>query len=205
MGKQRSEAFQQRAGIGFDGALRFQTGDGPIQIFGMTGHVDADAGNDGVARPLQQDTGDFCAVDQYVVGPFDPGIADAQGRNQRVNCIGGDERQCMRGRITSPHPDQCGRMKVACRAFPMSTHPPATAGLPAGAEPTALGRALLRQCQHVGIGGAGFGYEADQCQKSDAAAAALTASSAGFSRYPKTMTTAQAVRMTFSTIPPLAS
>ena len=45
---------------------------GPVEIVGMMGEVDAEAEDHRIALALEQDAGELGAVDEQVVGPFDP-------------------------------------------------------------------------------------------------------------------------------------
>ena len=167
------EPFEQRARLRIDGALCEQARHRPIKADGMMGDVDADADDQCIADPLQQDAGNLGTVDQYVIGPFDPRLPGAQRREQGVNGIGGRQRQRMGRRIARADLNEGRGIKIADRTVPGAPHAPPPAGLSSGTQPCSFGRALLRQRQHISVGGAGFLYIMEESQKSDAAAAAL--------------------------------
>ena len=77
MGENLSQSVEQCTGFRIRSPLRCEAGDGAIKIAGMISDVEADTNDDGVGGALQQDTCNLCAVDQYVIGPFDPRLPGA--------------------------------------------------------------------------------------------------------------------------------
>ena len=173
MGENLGQTVEQHPGVGIGRALGDEAGDGPVEIAGMIGDVEADTDDDRVASALQQDARDLRAIDQYIIGPFYPRLPGAQRRDEGMNSIGRDQRQRVRQGIAGLQADKGGAIKVADGAVPDAAHPPPAPALPSGAQPTAFAYTGIDQCQHVGIGRYGIFNEAYLRQNKDAAAAAL--------------------------------
>ena len=173
------EVLQEDCRVRRGGAQRGEAGGGAVGEARRLGEIDAEADDDRLAFPLEQDAGELGAVRDQVVRPFEAKTGRVGGSGV-VQGDGGDQRQSRRGRIVGAKPHQGARMEVAGRRFPLPPLPPLAAGLALGAQPEALAGAFARQRGEIVVGGAGFGDRADQ--NSTAAAARVARSSTGMAR-----------------------
>ena len=79
-GSRRRGARGRRPG----GTGRIEAGCPAAEIFGMVGEIDAEAEDHRVALPLEQNAGELGAVDEQVVGPFDPRLGRIGPRPPRA-------------------------------------------------------------------------------------------------------------------------
>ena len=101
-----------------------EAGRGAVEILRMVREVDAEADDHRVALALEQDAGELGAVDEEVVGPFDPRAGRVWRDDRLVQRDGGDQRERRRGRIARLEPDQ-GARRGDC---PAATATPCPAG-----------------------------------------------------------------------------
>lgn len=173
------EAGGEALDKGFRGHRRIEAGRRAIETGGPVGEIDAEADDHRVVLALEQYAGELGAIDEQVVGPFDP-RARLMAGDRLVERDGGEQGQSRRGRVAGLEADQGRGVEVAGRRDPRPALPPFAAGLPLGAQPEALLRAVPRERGDVVIGRAGLGDGADQ--KSACAAFAAAAPSQGMAR-----------------------
>ena len=128
---------------------------------GWCGEVDAEADDHRVALPLEQDAGELGAVDEQVVGPFDPTGGRVAGRSPR-----GARTAATSARVGAAGSSACRRTRVEAwrlpggetQALPCRPLPPvwrsARSHRPSAAPSRARGGEVV-------IGRAGFGDGAD--------------------------------------------
>jgi hypothetical protein len=104
--------------------------------------VHAEAQHDDVIPPLEQDAGELAAIEQQIIGPF-----DRQPRRRRelagriVQRDGGEQRQCLGGRVSAPQADEAADVQIAGCRGPIPALPAPPRGLALGAQPQPLGLA----------------------------------------------------------------
>jgi hypothetical protein len=127
----------------------------------MMREIDPEADNDGGALPLEQDSSKLGAVDEQVVGPFDPG-GGRMAPDGFVQGHGRDQSESRRGRIARLDANQSGCVEIAGGRLPGPALPALAAGLPVGAKPEAFRSAFARQRGDIVVGGTRLGDGADQ-------------------------------------------
>jgi len=145
---------------------------------GPLGEIDSEADDHPILLALEQDAGELGAVEEQVVGPFDPHRRSVRS-HRLVKGDGGDERERRRGRVAGLEADQGRDVEVAGGGVPRPALPALAAGLALGAQPEAFARAFARERGDVFVGGARLGDGADQ---NKAPAAQRVACSRGPSR-----------------------
>ena len=141
----------------------------------MMREIDPKAEDHRVTLAFEQDPGELGAVDEQVVGPFDPrrrGVA----ADRFLKRDGGDQRQRRRGRVAGPEADQGRGVEIAGGGMPRPPLPSLAAGLALGPEPDAFWCAFAREGGDIVVRGARLRDGADQ---NKACAAARVAASSG--------------------------
>ena len=145
------------------------------------GEVDPKAHDDGVVRTFEQDAGQFGALEQQVVGPFNGDLlARQEKRNDFVEGNRRDHRQAGRRRISLAQSHQRARVEIAFGGVPASSLPASPPSLALGAEPQPFGRAFLGHRRYIVVGRSRLWDGADQ--KSAPAAFSVAASRSGIEK-----------------------
>lgn len=102
----------------------------------MTGEIDPEAGDHGIALAFEQDAAELGAIRDQVVRPFD----QESGRRREsggglVECDPGDEGQGGCGRVGAPQAYEGAGMEIALGRLPGAPLPPPSPRLASGPEP----------------------------------------------------------------------
>ena len=129
---------QRREGLG----LNFATKRRRLSVseIGSGSEIDAEAEDDPITVPFEQDSGELLAGEHQVIGPLEhhrpARHRDVERLDQRE---AGDERESRRGRIVGAKLDQGAAVEVARRGDPFATLPPLSRVLFQSDEPFAFG------------------------------------------------------------------
>ena len=167
VGERLKQSGRLRRGAGEGG----EAGGGTRDVLRVVGDVDAEADDDRLPFPFEQDARQLGRAGDEVIGPFDRGgRGGGEGFDRLVEGDSGDEGEGGRGRVARPEADEGAGVEVSGRRDPGPALPALAAGLALGAQPFAFRSAGAGKSGEIVVGRARLADAADQ--KSDLAALA---------------------------------